>query len=83
MVLLNTAVIDRERLLRGWSWSDLGRAAGFSQPTRTKIANGRGVSIVTARRLCEAMGLSLKKVLVFDAPTRPQTTAPGAIQASA
>jgi transcriptional regulator with XRE-family HTH domain len=66
MVRLDTKAIDKRRLLRGWTWSDLAREVGIAELTRTKVARGRPVSIRTARRVCEKLQISLRQALVLS-----------------
>jgi len=62
VVTLNTA-----RLLRGWTWNDLARQCGFSAPTRAKLAQGRPVTIRTARRVCATLRIPLRRALILPA----------------
>jgi transcriptional regulator with XRE-family HTH domain len=67
MVRLDTQAIDRARLEHGWTWRQLARACEFSPPTRTKIAQGRAISIRTAARVCRALRVPLRRALVISA----------------
>lgn len=65
MVRLDARQVDEARLLRGWTWGDLGAKCGLASATRTRIANGKPVSIGTARRVCETLRLPLRRVLIL------------------
>lgn len=51
-----------EAALRGFSLHELSRCAGVSYQTVFSAAHGNGVSPVTARKICGALGCSVAEI---------------------
>ena len=63
---VNVAVIDRQRVLHGWTQSDLARAAHVDSKTiRDMVAGRRRPSFGTIQALCVALDIALSSVIVF------------------
>ena len=54
-IVLDGAELQLELAWRGWSRSELGRAAGLSAPTVRAALGGRPVAMTTWRRIAEAL----------------------------
>lgn len=76
MVQLDRSIIQRACLLRGWTWEDLARSVPLAAGTRTRVANGREISIRTARRVCKVLGLSLRKTFTDGGMKRDEAPEP-------
>lgn len=55
-----------EAALRGFSLHELSRCAGVSYQTVFSAAHGNGVSPVTARKICGALGCSVAEIFEFE-----------------
>jgi DNA-binding XRE family transcriptional regulator len=65
---LNVEVIDRERLLRGWTQRELARQAGVDQGTLSDLLAGRRrPTLGTVQAICTSLRLTLAQVIAFDA----------------
>jgi transcriptional regulator with XRE-family HTH domain len=62
-ILLRGDLIDKLRLYQGLTRTELARKCGFSQQTRTRISKGGPVSMRTARRLAQALGVQMSKII--------------------
>jgi transcriptional regulator with XRE-family HTH domain len=59
-------VVERERVLRGWTRRDLALAACVDPKTLNEFIGGRRrPHLGTVRALCMALGLRLADVIVF------------------
>ncbi len=66
---VNAPVLERERILRGWTPAHLARVAHVDPRTvRSLVASRRRPSLGTVQAVCVALGLQLTDVIVF--PTR-------------
>ncbi|HVC78423.1 MAG TPA: helix-turn-helix transcriptional regulator [Candidatus Micrarchaeaceae archaeon] len=64
---VDAAVIDRARILRGWTRRDLARQAHVDEGTLCDMFAGRRrPTFGTLRAVCQALGLSLEDVLSFE-----------------
>jgi DNA-binding XRE family transcriptional regulator len=64
---LNVEVIDRERLVRGWTQRELARHARVDKGTLgDMLARRRRPTLGTVRAICAALDLSLDRVLAFE-----------------
>lgn len=64
---LDVEVIDRERLLRGWTQRELARQARVNKGTLgDMLARRRRPTLGTVRAICTALDLSLDRVIVFQ-----------------
>ena len=60
-------MIERARILRGWTKADLARAAHVDPGTVSDLGNGhRRPTFGTVQALCVALGLTLPDVIVFE-----------------
>jgi transcriptional regulator with XRE-family HTH domain len=81
-ILLNTPLIDRLRIERAMTRTDLARCCGFSQETRTQVSKGGPVSVRTLRKL--AVGLGVRPAaLIAETRTEVADASAGAVQAAA
>lgn len=62
-VLIKGDMVRALRLRKGWTSSDLAKACGFAQITRTRINRGGPLSIRTVRRLAEVLGVGVADLL--------------------
>jgi DNA-binding Xre family transcriptional regulator len=63
---VNVEVMDRARVLRGWTRRDLGRQAQVDEGTLCDLfAHRRRPTFATLRALCKALDLSLEDVVAF------------------
>lgn len=63
---LNIQVIERARILRGWTKADLARAARVDPGTLSDMTLGRRrPTFGTVQAICVALGLVLSDVIVF------------------
>jgi len=63
---VDAVMIDRARVLRGWTRRELGREAHVDEGTLCDLFAGRRrPTFGTLRALCGALGLALEDVLVF------------------
>ncbi len=64
---VDVRVIDRSRVLRGWTKADLARAAHVDPGTLSDLGKGRRrPTFGTIQALCVALALSLPDVIVFE-----------------
>ena len=67
---VDIAGIDRARVIRGWTRRDLGRAAHVDEGTLCDLFAGRRQpTFGTLRAICQALELSLEKVIEFTPPS--------------
>jgi transcriptional regulator with XRE-family HTH domain len=65
---VNVEVIDRERLLRGWTQRVLARRADVDQGTLSDLLAGRRrPTLGTVQAICTALRLTLAQVIAFHA----------------
>ena len=65
---MNVDVIDRERLLRGWTQRELARRAGVDEGTLSDLLAGRRrPTLGTVQAICTMLRLTLAQVIAFDA----------------
>ncbi len=62
-VVLSQHEIERCRARRGWLKSDLAKEAGVHMATITKVTRGRPVGVVAARKVCLALGRSVRGLI--------------------
>ena len=63
---LDMRMIDRRRLLRGWTRRDLARAAQVDEKTlRDMMSARRRPTFGTVQAVCTSLGLTLPDVIVF------------------
>ncbi len=66
----NLGVIERARILRGWTRRDLARAGHVDEGTLCDlIAARRRPTFGTLRAICHALELSLDDVILFKGPS--------------
>lgn len=64
---VNAHVVERQRILRGWTPAQLGRVAHVDPRTvRSLVAGRRRPSLGTVQALCTTLGLQLSDVIVFQ-----------------
>ena len=64
---LDIRVIERARVLRGWTKADLARIAHVDPGTLSDMTlQRRRPTFVTVQAICHALGLVLSDVIVFD-----------------
>lgn len=64
---VNLAVLDRSRVLRGWTRGDLARHAGVDAGTVSDMFRSRRRPVLgTVQALSAAVGLMLEQVIVFE-----------------
>lgn len=64
---LDLALLDRERVLRGWTRSELARRAHVDAGTLSDMFRGkRRPTLGTIQAVAVAVGLTLDRVLVFE-----------------
>lgn len=64
---MDIVVIERERILRGWSQRQLARAAHVDAGTLGDLLAGRRRPMLgTVQAICGSLGLSLADVTSFD-----------------
>jgi len=64
---VDAAVIDRARVLRGWTRRDLARQAHVDEGTLCDLFAGRRrPTFGTLRALCQCLGVSLEAVIAFE-----------------
>jgi transcriptional regulator with XRE-family HTH domain len=64
---VNVDVIDRERLLRGWTQRELARTAAVDQGTLSDLLAGRRrPTLGTVQAICTALRLTLAQVIAFE-----------------
>ncbi|TAN34763.1 XRE family transcriptional regulator [bacterium] len=65
---VDVAVLDRARILRGWTRRDLGRRARVDEGTLCDLVAGRRrPTFGTLRAVCLALGLAMEDVISFPA----------------
>jgi transcriptional regulator with XRE-family HTH domain len=70
---VDTSVLDKARVLHGWTPPQLARAAHMDPRTvRRLLARRQRPTIGTVQALCDALGLRLVDVMVFRT-ARPET----------
>jgi hypothetical protein len=63
---LNADAIERARVLKGWTYTNLARVANVDAKTlRDAIHHRRQPTFGTVHTLCTALGLTLEEVIVF------------------
>lgn len=63
---VNALPLERQRILRGWTPTQLGRVAHVDPRTvRSLVAGRRRPSLGTVQALCTTLGLQLSDVIVF------------------
>jgi len=63
----DVGVIERTRILRGWTKADLARAAHVDPGTLSDLVKARRrPTLGTMQALCVALGLTLPDVIVFN-----------------
>lgn len=68
---INVQVIERERVLRGWTQRQLARSAGVDEGTVTDLLAGRRrPTFVTMQAVRAALGLTLAHVIVLEGESR-------------
>jgi transcriptional regulator with XRE-family HTH domain len=66
---VDVAVIDRARVLRGWTRRALANQAHVDEGTLCDLASGRRrPSFGTLRAICQVLEVSLEDVIVFHSP---------------
>jgi len=61
-------IVQEERKIRGWSQDKLAEEAGISQPTVSRLEDGKDVSLDSLRKIYQALGLPF----LLDIYTREQ-----------
>jgi DNA-binding Xre family transcriptional regulator len=63
---VDVRMIERERVLRGWTRGELARAAHVDEKTlRDMLSRRRRPKFGTVQAVCTALGLTLPNVIVF------------------
>ena len=60
----NIVLLEEDLAIRGWSPKDLSRHARVSDMTVYRFLSGQHQTVKTAKRLADAMGLSVRRYLV-------------------
>ena len=67
-LFLNVEAINRARIGRGLSKVDFMRTTKFSSATCALIWGGKSVSIRTAKRVAQALGMSFRNAVLLSGP---------------
>lgn len=74
---VDVAVVDRARILRGWTRRELGRKANVDEGTLCDFfARRRQPNFGTLRAICIALALGFEDVISFAAASGGQTKDP-------
>jgi hypothetical protein len=87
---MDATVVERERILRGWSHADLARVAHMDPRTERRLVAGRlRPRLGSVQALCTALGVPLPAVITFPSDAGgpeltvdgPDAAAPSALMA--
>lgn len=68
---MDLVVLDRRRVLRGWTRGELARRAHVDPKTLSTMFRGRTRPVLgTVLALCAAVGVGLDEVIIFEAESR-------------
>ncbi|RJQ43351.1 MAG: XRE family transcriptional regulator [Gaiellales bacterium] len=71
---VNTKRIQRERIRRGWSRSEVARRIGSSPPAITRIEQGRTTPPKVLKAIAELLDIPIEELIEFEdeAPHAPE-----------
>ena len=62
-------LVKRQRLIRGWSQSELARRARVNQGTVSNIEAGKSNNPVTMKRVADELDLKMEELLIEELKT--------------
>lgn len=65
---MNVDALNAMRVQRGWSKRDFQRTTKFSSATCALIWGGKSVSIRTAKRAAQALGMAFRNAVLLSRP---------------
>jgi transcriptional regulator with XRE-family HTH domain len=70
---VNVPLVERQRILRGWTQRQLARSAGVNPDTLTDLfEQRRRPTLGTVQAICTSLDLSLADVIVFESDVAQQ-----------
>jgi transcriptional regulator with XRE-family HTH domain len=70
---VNVPLVERQRILRGWTQRQLARSAGVNPDTLTDLfEQRRRPTLGTVQAICTSLDLSLADVIVFESDVDQQ-----------